>query len=213
MLGFFGIERKWTHIKSDGNSNRNYSEGIVDAGKDVGTLESPKLYIEYFENKQLQQDSTNGDRPIMRLLTQIAVEIFQLEADNILEIGSTYCDADVYFAGGFADLYSGTKDDRIKYDIRTARDGNKLFPVIANRNFSGFTVYLGKSPTNSPSQFVTKNEKDQEQPAMVDFDFDHPPITWEEQIKAHRLLPEKGPILPKFFLQDLSRFEKPPQRG
>ncbi len=212
MLGFFGIERKWTHIKPDGNSNRDYSEGVVNVGKDVGTLENPRLYIQYFENRHFAQDSTNGDRPIMRLLTQIAVEIFQLEADNTLEIGSNHCDADVYFAGGFADLYSN-KNDRIKRDIQAARDGNKLFPAIANRNLSGFDVYLRKSSNNSLSQFVTRNEKDQEQPAMVDFDFDHPPITWEAQIAKNRLLPEKGPILPKFFLHDLSRFEKPPQRA
>lgn len=213
MLGCFGIEKRWTHIKPDGHSDQRYSEGVVNAGKDMGNLENPRLYIQYFENNRFGQDSTNGDRPIMRLLTQIAVEIFQLEAVNALEIGSNRSDADVYFAGGFASSYGGGRANRIKPDIQKAREENKLFPAIAARNLGGFDVYIGKSPSNPLTHFVTKNEKDQEQPAMVDFDFDHPPITWEEQIKAHRLLPEKGPILPKFFVHDLSRFEAPPQRA
>jgi hypothetical protein len=206
MLGYFGIQRKWTLIKPNGLPDRDYSEEVGNAGKDVGTLENPRLYIRYIVNNVLEQDSTNGDRPIMRLLTQIAVEIFQLETDNTLVIHSKDWDADIYIAGGF--LYPHLSPDRIIGAIQAARADNKLFP--AYRDVGSFDVYLEKSPTNAVSKFVKRN-KGQEQPAMVDFDFDHLPITWEEQIAKNRLLPEKGPILPKFFIHDLSRFEKPPQ--
>jgi len=206
-LGHFGIQRSWTHIKPDCFPDRDYSEGVVGAGIDVGTLENPRLYIEYFENPELQQDMTNGDRPIMRLLTQIAVEVFQLEKDKRLEITSNHCHADVYVAGGFSKSYSSS--NYLKNRLQKARDNNRLFP--AYKDLTSFEVYLEKSPSNPLTHFVTKNSENEEQPAMVDFDFDHPPITWEEQIAKNRLLPEKGPILPKFFIDDLSRFEKPPQ--
>lgn len=208
MLGYFEIAKAWTHIRPDNRTDELYSEKSINAGKFVGRLINPRLYIDHF-NDLFQQDTTNGDRPIMRLLTQIAVEIFQLEVESTLEIWSH--DADVFFAGGFAMLDPDGRENRIKGDIQRARERDNLFPSIANRDLGYFQIYLGKSPTNSSSKFVTYVEKGKEQPASVDFDFDHPPITWEEQIKAHRLLPEKGPILPRFFYQDLSRFEKPTQ--
>jgi hypothetical protein len=208
-LGYFCIEKRWTDKRPDG-TELHYYENVV--GNVVGTLEYPRLSIRQFQNLQLHQDSTTGDRPIMRLLTQLAVEIFQLEAaKEILEVGSQFCDADVYIAGGFAIFNPELRrDNHIKRDIQTARANNKLFPE--HRHLVQFTVYLGKSPTNAVSQFVTWNERKEEVPAMVDFSLDHPPITWEEQIAKNRLLPEKGPILPKFFIRDLSRFEKTIQK-
>jgi hypothetical protein len=209
-LGSFHIEKRWTHIRPDGVIERHYTEGVKDAEKDVGTLH-PRLFIIHFENQELKQDSTTGDRPIMRLLTQIAVEVFQLEAGkDVLEIGSNFCDADVYMAGGFAILNPRLRADRIKNDIQAARANNKLFPNY--RHLTSFDLYLGKSSTNAVSRFVTWNARKEEVPAMVDFSLDHPPTTWEEQIAKNRLLPEKGPILPKFFTQDLSRFEKTLQK-
>lgn len=210
ILGFFRMEKRWTHIKPDGTTERHYTEWGENAGKDVGALDNARLSIQHFENPELKQDST-GDRPIMRLLTQIAVEIFQLEAGKvILETRSNYCDADVYIAGGFAILTPKLRADRVKNDIQAARANNKLFPE--HRHLTSFDLYLGKSSTNTVSRFVTWNERKEELPAKVDFELGKDPITWEEQIAKNRLLPEKGPILPKFFTQDLSRFEKPLQK-
>jgi hypothetical protein len=210
-LGHLILERKWLQKRPNCRLDREFSELDANDEQDIETLSYPKLSIVDIHNPELQQDSTNGDRPIMRLFTQIAVEIFQLEANRTLEIRSNPRDADVYVAGGFAMLNPGLSENRIKHALQKARQENQLFPAIVEHGAFEFSVYLGKSSTNARTQFVTTNEKGQEQPAMVDFDFDHPPITWEEQIAKNRLLPEKGPILPKFFIHDLSRFEKPTQ--
>jgi hypothetical protein len=201
LLGSIEIIRIWSQIRPNGTYYPYYSEAVWNAGKDVGTLQNRRLVSDLHDN--LGQDSKNGDCPLMRLMTQIALEVFQLEPDKRLEITSHHCDADVFIAGGFSTHRPSTFDAEIKADIRTAREANRLFP--AYRDLGSFTVYIEKSSSPALTRFVTRNEKDEEQPALVDFDFDHPPITWEEQMNTHRLLTTtKGPILPKFFTRDPS---------
>lgn len=58
------------------------------------------------------------------------------------------------------------------------------------------------------AKVINKNEAQEIHPAMVDFELDAEPITWEQQIEKNRLLTEheNGPILPKFIKKDLSKY-------
>jgi hypothetical protein len=209
ILGYFRIFRMWSRTRPNGSYDPMYFEYMHNPGKAVGVLRNRALSIDYIEVRN-EWKTSDGDRPILRLLTQLAVEILQHESDKQLEIGSNRSDAHVYFAGGFSDLHHNLqKVDKVKRAILQAREAHKLFPDP--KDLSSFTVYLGKSPSNPFTQFVTVDEKDQEQPAKVDFALGKDPITWEKYIQTHRLLPEKGPILPRFFYQDLSCFENPSQ--
>lgn len=208
ILGYFRIFRKWSRTRPNGFYDPMYFEYMHTPGKEVGVLRNRALSIDYIEVGKVWKTS-DGDRPILRLLTQLAVEILQLESDKQLEIGSNRSDAHVYFAGGFSDLHNPQRDDKVKGAILQARAAHKLFPD--SKDLGSFTVYLSKSTSNPATQFVIQDKNEQEQPAMVDFALGKDPITWEKYIQAHRLLPEKGPILPRFFYQDLSRFENSSQ--
>ena len=42
----------------------------------------------------------------------------------------------------------------------------------------------------------------------VDYSLEKGPITWEQQIQENPLLRGTGPILPKFYNEDYSKYEK-----
>jgi len=126
------------------------------------------------------------------------MEVFQRQSETFLEFSSRYNHADVLVAGGFFAWKHVPRTHDLKKQIRTARNEGRLFP--AYRDLSSFCLYLQKSSSNSYTQFVTLVEKGKEQPALVDFTLDQPPITWDQQIKNRPLLSKiQGPILPNFF--------------
>ena len=204
------IQRTWRDTYEKGGTIGYYDEGYTDLPK--GTLSDRKLSIQVNTSLLLpidDQDPETGDRPIMRLFTQLIVEVLELEPEKEAEIETTYRDAEVYIAGGFAvsPRWTEPTTDEIKASIQKARQKNKLFPRKYRRD-SPFTVVLKKSFSNGATQFVTKDKDGQENPALVDFTLDEPPIDWKEKITAHRVLSvSKGRILPNFYARNLYRFE------
>ena len=214
-LGSFGMEQVWTR--------EHDSETSPKAMVPHSSLKTRKLYIQHLEDR-LGQDTQNGDRPITRLMTQIAVEVLQRELESLLEIGPhNNKHFDVYLAGGFSfcnphatriavELWN---TNRVRERIKETREAapRKLFSSTVFT--SKAPVYLEKSSTdvptawNSSTRFVTTVEHGKE-PALADFVINEIPIPWEEQIQTHRLLSAtQGPILPKFFYMNPRRSETP----
>lgn len=158
------------------------------------TLNNRHLYvIDMIDG--LGSDKQTQDRPVMRILTQIAVELFRRETEKELRVQPSYCDADVYVAAGF---YTETMS-KIQADLKAARMANTVFPKY--RNLYSSKVYLFKE--NGKLSNKTGQEP------LVDFDLHAKPITWDEQIAKNPLLgPGSGPVLPKFLKRNLFQYEK-----
>ena len=197
LLGYLEILRRW-----DNYSIGYYSEEV--AGVPKGGLTNRRLYIPRIQD-YLKMDSQTNDMPIVRLLTQIAVEIFGRENEAKLAISSCDNESDVYLNAGFYCYEKGITDNVLTKTVR-ARIRNKFFADYEDRD--GFDVFLEKTEVKIDStQFVKYDSDKNEIAAEVNLDFD-PPKTWEEQIEAHRLLSGTGPVLPKFMKKNLFEYEE-----
>lgn len=231
---YFKIRREW------GIENNHYfSEDDFDSKKEIGSLRDRRLHIVIFPDR-LGQDPITGDKPILRLITQIAVEIFQRESETKLVMTYSQGDPDVFVAGGFkTPSKSALRETKTQGGlpfppilkefprqhyieaIIEARNQGKVFPsrdwmgsfdVQLEKLFSSY--YLGTQfgtnhkeiPVNIP---VVMKDNQIIELAYVDFTLNAAPLTWEEQIEHHWILPpSKDPILPKFFTKKLDRFER-----
>jgi hypothetical protein len=195
QLGWFPIFRQWR----SSDSGMYCREDTLPVS---GVLKDRHLSIRYIDDYK-GWDTTTGDRPVRRILTQLAVEIFKREAENDLQVTSNHCDADVYITGGFYTEQNLT--DTIRANIQKARAANAIFP--AYDNLSSFDVHLKKSAKAIAGTHFTNNAKGTS-PALVDFNLGEKPITWESQSAQQPLLPPgSGPILPKFLTKNLFKYE------
>lgn len=200
IWGYFTINRVW----KDGN-NRDYTEASDPTVPIMGQLTQRRLRIEFRFNKKeklFKQDPVTGDYPLLRLMTQFCVEIFQREPENELEIIPLF--PHVALAGGF---YTRTFNfNALHQETVEARAQGKLFPVYQKTyQGMGYHFFLTKSnASTSPTRFV---QPDTEQPSTVHFTLNGPPTTWEALIQQNPLIPGSGPILPHHITRDLSAFE------
>lgn len=163
--------------------------------------ESGSLRVEMFRGEYKYID----DQAIICLLTQIAMEVFSLEPDVRLEGCSVHSQGYVYEAAGFRSPYSS--NDLYLDEIKAARAEKRLFPTY--KDLTMLTFYIHKWLNFSGgTKFANKSDDGRTMcPAMVDFELNSDPLTWEEYIEKNRIFQnlKKGPILPKFINRDLSK--------
>jgi hypothetical protein len=145
MCGFFTINRVW----KDGN-NRDYTEASDANVPIVGQLTQRRLHIEFRsvnkKEKLLKQDPSTGDFPLLRLMTQFCVEIFQRESEKKLEIIPLF--PHVALAGGF--YLTGFNVHALLAETVEARAQGKLFPVYQKiHQQMGYPFYC---PNQMPPQ-------------------------------------------------------------
>ncbi len=202
MQGCFTIQRVW----DEQDRKKRISNWDEDCDKKIGELSNCRLRVKNVSNFLISTDESKNQM-VIRLLTQIAVEIFQCEDEERLEIKSVCEHGFVYASAGFYSSFD--KDNKILDEIKKARKGSapQLYPD--HINLSNYCVYLDKAELCSP-QHKTKTqfskrvkivESEQQHPALVDFKLDEKPITWEEQISQNRILNDSQyspgePILP-----------------
>jgi hypothetical protein len=146
---------------------------------------------------------------MLRLLTQIAVEIFQRETDTQLNFNTIYNQRYVLLSGGFSGGMAEDDTEELA-KVAEARANNDLFPD--NEDLGGRIVSISKLPIEQEGTHLVskKRNKDRQRiinPALVDFELGVAPITWEAQIQKKPLLNGTGPILPKYMWRDLSKYE------
>jgi hypothetical protein len=131
----------------------------------------------------LGQDSDTGDRPITRVIAQLAVEILIPEPETKIVITCHNGDGAVFVAGGFTaprlparrtipqilPLQIFYTKEIYFQQIQSARQQQprKLFPI--SRNMGSFDVELEKLPTLEETQFITTDTTGLKHPAYVDF--------------------------------------------
>ena len=188
-VGNFRIQKVWG---SEEWAHNLYGEGFNFDERKV--LCNRRLSVGPSESMEdmLGRDSTNGDIPIKRLLTQIMVEILGLESCSKLEATANYNDSDIYDAAGFKEYGAPEDESRRLRNKRfeKARQNGQVFPVPRDRG--GRTHYFHANEMQQP---------------LVDFQLGEQPVTWEAYIKSNRLLPTAGPVLPRFFVNDYSKLE------
>jgi len=84
-LGHFDIERVWTRIGKDGTEDFYYTENKRNVGKDIRVLKDRRLTIAH-----LLEDTDNKNGEIINLLTQLALEIFQRESEQVVNRDFTF---------------------------------------------------------------------------------------------------------------------------
>ncbi len=205
-LGHIGFVREWKDKDTDKKWGFSYSSEL-DTGQ-PNQLQKEGRSLRFRVEDSLGQDRLNGDRPILRLLTQIAVEVFRCEPEVRLAVDSVHANGYVFATAGFRTEQNDSKDNRVLDEIRKARNQQekKVFPPY--KDLSSYDVYMHKMDNYEETKFISKNQNQEIHPALVDFVLDAHPITWEKQIENNRLLQDQGngPILPKFIRKDLSKY-------
>jgi hypothetical protein len=152
------------------------------------------------------QDDTTGDIPISRLLVQMIMEIFTRTNCNRVKATIENKTILVCAAGGMRNTRKDENEHFLE-DIKRARAKRKLFPIAGTLLHNRYTHYqstqeIWKSEKRCPgaaTHFVCGLTEDEQLiPALVDFELQGSPRTWEELIEKQPLLGKGGtPILPE----------------
>ncbi len=143
----------------------------------------------------------NGDRPVMKALMQLSVELFARLNEKTLKYHSVYDHAHVLLSGGAINnndigrTRRPTQTEEIWNRIREARAAHRKFPEY--RDEQGIEMQF----KNSPKKPVLN----------VKVDFGDGETTWGAIILSNPMLkqPSKDPILPAFWRHNLFRLEAP----
>ena len=121
----------------------------------------------------------------MRLLTQLAVEVFQCESEGALTIESRqHAYTDFFTAVGFKSVRNG----------KVVNEVQEIGPIGMPVGDNKLRLCLIKAVNSDQTQLSSPDGD----PALLNFQLNCEPITWEEQIRHNPLLStRKGPILPK----------------
>ncbi|MBA3238152.1 MAG: hypothetical protein H0T62_07385 [Parachlamydiaceae bacterium] len=189
-LGHIGFVREWKDKDTDKKWRLNYFSEL-EAGQPTQLYKEGRS-LRFNVEDSLGQDRLTGDRPILRLLTQIAVEVFSCEPEVRLAVDSVHANGYVFAAAGFRTEINDSKDTRILDEIREARNQEEkmLFPPY--KDLSSYDVYMYKMDNYKGTKIINKNQNQEIYPAMVDFVMDAEPITWEQQIDNNRFFKIKG---------------------
>ena len=199
-VGYMIIKQSWKE-----NGSGRYYESVL--GEPDGKLGDPYLYIDEIRTNGLQ-DQTTGDLPVLRTLTQLAIEIAEREPVQAIVMDSLYAHSDVYSTAGFYSQHESSYGmEGIRREVLQERAQNKKLYPDCNHDHSAFNVYLDKSEFSEVhgTKYFRENEEGK-QPAYVEFDLDGTKRTWEEQIAQHPILqPGTGPVLWRFWKRDLAK--------
>lgn len=218
---YFEIRDKQTHqLKGTLILYRSWKENYLDADENhILTHASKPLgdrYLRFKMRDDLSQDILTGDAPVSRILTQLAIEVFQREVESKFEGEIQNNEPYVPIAGGFGLKNVGRWEDDVQKaqksyvdEIQKAHRQGQVFPRLYNQ---APTIYLQIYKTENAelhgTQFVRCLEEEQE-PAHVGFTADGPAKMWEEVIANDPILPpSEGPFLPKFNSRNLYLLEE-----
>lgn len=191
-------------IRKYKDENGSYNSEDTISKNPILTRENGRFTLEFED--QLRRDELNGDCPIMRVLLQIAMEIFSYEPEVELDIENRFAKGFAYEAAGFRS-YSDEKHNFLLEEIKKHRNNGKVLPP--DRNLKSYHVWMYKmNDSGMGTKFVNKSQDGLISPALVDFELNAAPITWEEQIEKNRILKNHpgGPVLPQYIQRDLTKF-------
>lgn len=137
----------------------------------------------------------SGDRPVMRALMQLSVELLAKHGEKRLQYNSIYDHAHVLLSGGamIDDKRSGKEIAKDIWErVCEAREKGRKFPEYMDE--SGILMSLENAAKRSVLD--------------VKVDFGSGETSWRDLIRANPMLPE-GPVLPRFWRQNLFIHEAP----
>ena len=195
FLGEMKILRKWYKDLESLKRNETGDNILEDKNLQFSKSNFNVLALSIYHVKvHSLQDAQTGDRPLLRLLAQVAVEIFSREPARRLFIDSEGDHMDVYALMGFG---STSEDFTLcREDILAFRTlSGRLFPKGEEKG--SYLVYMDKmeySEKNQTKYFKKMDKKEAIEPAYIECD-PHETITWEEQIRRKPLLNSfSGPL-------------------
>lgn len=184
-LGGFFIDRVWDRnddtlfvrmIRESSPNARNHREK---------NLINRRLYIEAVDDPGAE---VSGDRPVLKKIVQLAIEILlsQSEKDGSLEFTNSHDQAYVFTAAGF----ESSKGGELREKILDARKAGKKFPEYQNeRSFR--MIFRSQNVLDFSPNFGDRD------------------LTWREIIQGNPLLKDVSkPIIPDYFETDLSQYEE-----
>jgi hypothetical protein len=137
----------------------------------------------------------NGDRPFMRKLAQLAVEILVREGEERMTYSNAYDQAHVLIPAGFqVDRDSRQKLEKITKKIKDAREKGRRFPRYYDE--ASFNMKL----LNKPQGRLLDTQ--------VDWGDGAGPRTWRERIRSEPMLWGSGPVLPRYIRENIFLLEK-----
>jgi hypothetical protein len=146
-----------------------------------------KLYIYHCALNRIIDNAT-GDRPLMRLLVQVAVEVLSREPAIRLELNSVYDHLDVYAFMGLGSTSSNFGYERDEL-LEFRKETGLLFP-LEYADKGGDNVSMDKmeySKEHKTQYFKTLDKKKGLEPALIEYN-PKETLTWEEQIQRKPVL-------------------------
>lgn len=180
-----------------------------------GKLSKPRIRVSHLLD-QLGVEEESGDRPILRLLAQMVVEIFIREEAHKLIIKDYGHLGHLLIPRGFSCPYK--ESEPYLTEVGRLRSEGMKYP-FDDPDRKGEELHLERAeftyPSGKKTQYSTLNELKQKalMSFLSDFGQEEELKTWEEVIAERPLLKGKGRILPCFYLHDLSKYERLEQKS
>lgn len=221
-VGVFIIRHAWENPSSIHNL---FYEDVMENPK--GKLTNHGLYVEQVSSSDNKDaNHFNEDLPIIRLMTQVMVELMANDPDTErLLIDSAYHHGFVYASAGLNKKPLDKKNFKktfvqyhalgarsIKKEIENAHSQGYRYPAI--RDLSSFNMEMRKEKSVDPIENTRFTAWDEQQkgsvytPTKIWWDADGTKTTWEDHLSKNRVLKSTGPAIPKFWnKEELSKFE------
>ena len=186
----------------------NYSECKFEKSPPIkGSLKNKWLDIELSICPAYDLE-LKGQRPLARLIAQLAMEIFLSEDVERMVVHTKSEVAWVLIDAGFMpkDQEGEVEFYKLKAKIEEARKKGQLFPEEENNYI--FDLEIHKA-TVKDSSLNTVVKTIHNEPSTVLFSLNQQRATWEEIIQPNPITnnTKENPILPQYYAHDLSRYE------
>ncbi len=183
--GRMQIYRAWYENKK---ASSNASKAILEEEELLFSDSNPKYLLLHVKNVNAASlvNAKTGDRPLLRLITQVAVEIFARDPAQGLTINSVYDHADVYAFMGLG----GDKDFRnVKARVLEYRAfSGRWFPAPEDQGAYFLSMHkLDYSKEHQTQYFKIMNKNKGSEPAWVEYN-PNETLTWEQYIERQPVL-------------------------
>lgn len=184
-LGGMWIERHWYNDLTKLDANYAYDAITRKELFSKSNILAHTLFISYIGMNAVQ-DKETGDKPLIRLLVQAAVEIFNREPARRLYFSDGLKSDDVVVLLGLGSTYKWYNAKR-KELLEYRANSHRLLP---DQKSEGSAVWMDKfefSEQHKTQYFKELDVKKGLEPAFIEFD-PNETVTWEEQIRRKPVL-------------------------
>ena len=194
-IGEMNIRREYEHTNGD------YDHEGRAKGKDI---------TERYLNIEWMEDYKQGEktRAVMRVLTQVAMEIFQRDKDLRLDLRTTHDTSYVQVQAGF-DAVSRDHDKAEDIKIMLGNSGIEKteYPPYKDEGVYDFQMFKRDNPNSGNTAFYTKAQDGTETDVKILGAWrsewaGQDKTTWESVISASPILDGEGPVFPEYWNHD-----------